>query len=65
MRYIASPSVPPQRREEKDKFLILEGVGGRVLIPHNTGKCCIWKPIRLIGGIIAGFLILRSFFNVH
>ncbi|OBQ33947.1 MAG: hypothetical protein AN487_19240 [Anabaena sp. CRKS33] len=46
MKYILSPllappSIPPQRREEKDKLLILEGVGGGVLVPHNIGKCCI------------------------
>jgi len=46
MRYILSsllapPSIPPpQRGEEKDKLLILEGVGGGVLVPHNIGKCC-------------------------
>ena len=46
MKYILSPllappSIPPQRGEEKDKLLILEGVGGGVLVPHNIGKCCI------------------------
>jgi len=37
---LAPPSIPPQRGEEKDKLLILEGVGGGVLVPHNIGKCC-------------------------
>ncbi|MTJ12016.1 hypothetical protein FJR11_05275 [Anabaena sp. UHCC 0187] len=37
---IAPPSIPPQRGEEKDKLLILEGIGGGVLVPHNRRKCC-------------------------
>jgi len=50
MRYficplLAPPSIPPLRGEEKDKLLILEGVGGGggVLVPHNIGKCCMEK----------------------
>jgi len=39
---LAPPSIPPQRGEEKDKLLILEGVGGGVLVPHKIGKCCIF-----------------------
>jgi len=32
MSSILAPSIPLQRREEKDKFLILAGVGGGVLV---------------------------------
>ncbi|MFM5946957.1 MAG: hypothetical protein ACKO9G_26925, partial [Dolichospermum sp.] len=37
---IAPPSIPPQRGEEKDKLLILEGVGGGVLVPGLMTICC-------------------------
>jgi hypothetical protein len=44
MSYILAPSIPPLRGEEKDKLLILEGVGGGVFVPHNTEKCCKVYP---------------------
>ncbi|MFM5941911.1 MAG: hypothetical protein ACKO9G_00710 [Dolichospermum sp.] len=50
MRYILSPllappSIPPQRGEEKDKLLILEGVGGGVTLYLITSvsAVCIEK----------------------
>jgi len=66
MRYIfspllAPPSIPPQRREEKDKLLILEGVGGGVLVPHNIGKCCISLYHRLLCKCFAPTTVLFPF----
>ncbi|MFM6024521.1 MAG: hypothetical protein ACKPER_16620 [Dolichospermum sp.] len=37
---LAPSSLPPLRREEKDKLLILEGVGGGVLVPGLMTICC-------------------------
>jgi hypothetical protein len=37
---LAPPSIPPLRGEEKDKLLILEGVGGGVLVPGLMTICC-------------------------
>ncbi|MFM6009625.1 MAG: hypothetical protein ACKO99_03080 [Dolichospermum sp.] len=42
---LAPPSIPPQRGEEKDKLLILEGVGGGVtlyLITSVSAVYMIW-----------------------
>ena len=33
---LAPPSIPALQGEEKDKLLILEGVGGGVLVSHST-----------------------------
>ncbi|MFM5902353.1 MAG: hypothetical protein ACKPKT_16690 [Dolichospermum sp.] len=48
MRYILSPllappSIPPQRGEEKDKLLILEGVGGGVTLYLITSVSAVKK----------------------
>ena len=50
---IAPPSIPPQRGEEKDKLLILEGVGGGVLVPGLMTICYNIRYIILLPVITA------------